>query len=128
LLELLLHGGEEELFVGIAIFGEILQSGADGGDFICYFGGIGWGFLELILEEVALDLIVVDADGNDDDGEGVIAGDEAATDFLGGSTEAVDGEEGVGARDDEEGEEPGEGDGEEAADFFGVGDGLRVVG
>lgn len=127
LLELLLHGGEEELFVGIAIFGEILQSGADCGNFVCYFGGLGCGFLELILEEVALDLIVVDADGNDDDGKGVIAGDEAAADFLGGVAQAVDGEEGVGASDDEKGEEPGEGDGEEAADFFGVGGGLRVV-
>ena len=82
----------------------------------------------MILEEVAFELVIVNADGNDDDGEGVIAGDEAAADFLGGLTEAVDGEESVGASGDEESQQPGEGDCQEAADFFGVGGGLGVVG
>jgi hypothetical protein len=126
-LELPQHRFEEGLLVGVAVFGKILQSGADGGNFVRYVDGIRRGFLELILEEVTFELIVVDADGDDDDGQGVIVSGEAAGDLLGGVAEAADGVERVGAGGDEEDKKPGEGHGEEAAEFFGPGSGIGVV-
>jgi hypothetical protein len=47
----------------------------------------------LILEQEALDLVVVDSHGNDDGAESVIAGGEAAANFLRSSVEAANGEE-----------------------------------
>jgi len=74
----------------------------------------------LILEHEALDLVVVDSHGNDDGAESVIAGGEAAADFLGSAVEAADGEECVYTCANQEGEKPAESNQQEAADFFGV--------
>ena len=91
-LELLLHRGEKELLIGITIGWEIEQGGADRGDFICYVGGIGSGFLKLILEQEAFELVVIDAHGNDDGAEGAITSGKAAANFLGGAVEAANGD------------------------------------
>jgi len=109
-LKLLLHHGEEGLLIGITIERVTDQGGADGGDFVGYVGGIGSGFLELILKQVALDLVVVDADGDDDGAESAIVGGEAAADFLRGTVEAANGEQSVCASTDQEGEKPAKGD------------------
>jgi hypothetical protein len=45
-------------------------------------------------------LVVIDADGNDDDGERVIASGEAAAYFLGGTVQAANGEKSIDASDD----------------------------
>lgn len=101
-LELLLHCCQEELFVGIAVERKIKQGGAGRSDLFCDVGGTRCGVLKLILEQKTLDLVVVDADGNDQDGQGVIARGEAAAHFLGGAVEAADGEKGIDAGADQE--------------------------
>jgi hypothetical protein len=65
-------------------------------------------------------LVVVDADGHDDRGEGVIVGREAAGDFLRGTVESANGEKSVGACADQKGEEPAGRDEQEEAEFFGA--------
>lgn len=127
-LKLLLHRCEEKLLLGIAIRREFEKGGADGGDFVCYVGGSGSGFLDLLLEQKAFELVVIDTDGNDDSADGAIVGGETAADFLGGAVEPANGEESVRAGADEEGEEPTESDKQQAADFFGVFVRLQVGG
>jgi hypothetical protein len=77
------------LFIGITVDWETEQSEADCRDFVCYIGGIGAGRLKLILQQEALDLVVIDADGNDDGAEGAITGGEAAAHFLSGPVEVA---------------------------------------
>jgi hypothetical protein len=94
-LKLLFDGREEKLFVGITVGGETEQSSAGRSDLFGYVGGVGCGLFKLVPEQEALDLVVIDADGNYDGGEGAIAGGEAATHFLGGAFETANGEESV---------------------------------
>jgi hypothetical protein len=96
-LKLLLHCREENLLVGITIEGETEQSRSGRSDLFGYVGGIECGLLKQVLEQEALELVIVDAHGNDDGGEGVIASGEAATHFLGDAFEAADGEKSVSA-------------------------------
>ena len=100
-LKFLLHCREEKLFIGITVEREIEQSGSGRSDLFGYVGGFGCGFLKQVLEQEALELVIVDAHGNDDGGQGVIAGGEAATHFLGDAFEAADGEKSVGAGADQ---------------------------
>jgi hypothetical protein len=83
--------------------------------------------LELVLQQEALDLVVIHANGNDDGAEGTVVSGEAAADFLGGAVEAANGEEGVDASSDQESEKPAEGDNKEAAELFGMPIGFAMV-
>ena len=83
--------------------------------------------MKLILEQESLDLVVIDADGNDDGAKGAIVGCEVAADFLGGAVQAANGEEGVDAGADQECEKPAEGDEKEAAQLSGMPLGFRIV-
>jgi hypothetical protein len=88
------------LLVGIAVGRKTEKGRVDCRDFAGYVGGIGTGLSELVLEQEAFDLIVIDAHGDDDGAEGTIVSSEAAADFLGGPFEAANGEEGVDASAD----------------------------
>jgi hypothetical protein len=123
---LLLHCGKEELLVGVTVEGKTEQGGADHSDLFGYIGWIGRRPFDLILQQKALDLVVIDADGNDDDGERVIASGEAAAYFLGGTVQAANGEKSIDASDDQESEKPAEGNEEETAELFGMPLGFRV--
>jgi hypothetical protein len=92
-----LHCHEEELFIGIIVDGETEYSQADCRDFVFYVGGLGAGLLKLILEQEALDLVVVDTDGNYDGAESAIVSGEAAAHFLGGTVKVAKGEKRVDA-------------------------------
>lgn len=86
-LELLLHGCKEQLLVGVAVGGKTEQGHADRRDLVCHVGGLRTGSLKLILQQEALDLIVIDANGNDDGAESAIVSGEAAAHFLRGAIE-----------------------------------------
>ena len=92
-----MHCREKELFIGITIGRVIEQGGPDRRDFICYVGGIRAGLSKLIPKQEALEVVVVDPDGNDDRAEGVITSGKTAAHFLGGAVEAANGEESVDA-------------------------------
>jgi hypothetical protein len=92
-----------------------------------HVGRIGCGLLKLLLEQVALDLVVVDANGNNDGAEDVIASGEEVADFPGGDVEAANREKSVDASTDQKCEKPGEGDDKEAAELFGMPYGFRIV-
>jgi len=76
--------------------------------------------LKLLLEQVALELVVVDANGHNDGAEDVIASGEEAADSPGGDVEAANREKSVDAGADQESEKPAEGDNKEAAELFGM--------
>ena len=56
--------------------------------------------MKLILEQEALDLIVVDTDGNYNGAESAIVSGESAAHFLRGLVELAEGEKSVDARTD----------------------------
>ena len=100
ILKLLFHCHEEKLLIGIAVGGETHKGRADRSDFVRYVGRIRGGLLKLILEQEPLDLVVIDADGNDDRAESAIMSGEALAHFLRGAVEMAKGEKSVDARAD----------------------------
>lgn len=81
----------------------------------------------MLLEQVALELVVVDANGNNDGAEDVIASGEEAADSPGGDVEAANREKSVDAGADQESEKPAEGDDKEAAELFAMPLGFGIV-
>jgi hypothetical protein len=128
ILKLQLHRFEKRLLVGIKLSFETFKDGMDRRDFQFYIGWIGRRLLKLILEQEAFELVVVNADGNDDGTENVIASGETVAHFLGGALEAANGKESVRSGADQQDEEPAEGEQQEAANFFRVFARLRVGG
>jgi hypothetical protein len=86
---LLLHRGEKKLFLGITVGMKFEQCGADLGDLLADVSGGGCWRFQLVLQQEALELIVVDADGDNDGRESVIVGRETAGDYLRSAVEAA---------------------------------------
>ena len=120
ILKLQLHRFKKSLLIGIKLSLEIFEDGVDCSDLQFHVGRIGCGFLKLILEQEAFELVVIDPDGNDDRTENVIAGTETAAHCPGGAFEAANGEKSVRSGANQKGEKPAEGEQEEAANFFRV--------
>lgn len=121
-----LHFLEQILLFRKLVGRKTKERGAYFSNLFCNVAGIGTGSGELILEKIALDLIVVDANGNDDSRESLAARRKAAADLLFDRIQLTQGDKRVEARADQESEQPAERYEQESANFARVFLGLRI--